>query len=68
MCSTEDVITDLIDTVDAVAVDTVNQLLYWTDTGRRLIEAVKIPSGPRTVIVWNDLDRPRAITVQSDYR
>jgi len=66
-CTTEDLITDLVDTVDGIAVDTVNQVLYWTDAGRRLIEAVKVPSGPRTVVVWNNLDRPRAITVQSHY-
>ena len=59
--------TDLIDTVDGIAVDTVNHVLYWTDAGRHLIEAMKIPSGPRTVVVWNDLDKPRSITVYSDY-
>ena len=63
---TKDLVTDLIDTVDGLAVDPVSQVLYWTDAGRQLIEAMKIPSGPRTVVVWDDLDNPRAIAVHYD--
>ena len=66
VCTSEPLVSDLIDTVDGIAVDPVNQILYWTDAGRRLIEAIKIPAGPRTVLVWNDLDSPRAIAVHYD--
>jgi len=65
-CDAKDLVADLIDTVDGIAVDHANQVLYWTDAGRQLIEVMKIPSGPRSVIVWNNLDSPRAIAVHSD--
>ena len=49
--------------VDGLAMDPVNQRLYWTDAGRRRIEAMRIPAGPRTVLVQQDLDSPRAMTL-----
>ena len=64
--SEEDLVTDLLDTVDGLAVDAVTQVIYWTDAGRRLIEAMKLPAGPRTVLVWQELDSPRAIALHYD--
>jgi len=65
-CVSEDIVTDLVHTVEGVAIDGLSQVLYWTDAGRRLIEAMKLPSGPRTVLVWQDVDSPRGITVHYD--
>ena len=65
-CQSEPIVTHLVDTVSSLAVDTVTQLLYWVDSGRRRIELMKIPAGPRTVLVWRDLDSPRAITLHHD--
>ena len=64
--SEKDLITDLLDTVDGLAVDELTQVIYWTDAGRRLIEAMKLPAGPRTVLVWEELDSPRAIALHYD--
>jgi len=64
--SEEQLVTDLLDTVDGLAVDEVSQVIYWTDAGRQLIEAMTLPAGPRTVLVWNQLDSPRAIALHYD--
>ena len=60
---TEDLVTDQVGTVDGLAVDPLSQVLYWTDAERRRIEAMKLPDGPRAVLVWDELDRPRAIAL-----
>ena len=64
--SDEDLVTDLLDTVDGLALDPLSDVIYWTDAGRRLIEAMMLPAGPRTVLVWHQLDSPRAIALHYD--
>ena len=46
-----------------LAVDWVTLKLYWTDTGTDRIEVSNLDGSMRTVIIWQQLDRPRDIIV-----
>ncbi|GFX35954.1 low-density lipoprotein receptor-related protein 4 [Trichonephila clavipes] len=54
--------TDLV-TADGLAVDWVAKNLYWTDSGRKIIEVSRVDGSSRKVLVDLDLDEPRAIVV-----
>jgi len=62
----EDLVVDQLGSVDGLAVDRVTGMLYWTDAERRCIEAMRLTAGPRTVLVADRLDSPRAIALHYD--
>ncbi|GAB6028974.1 hypothetical protein CHUAL_004768 [Chamberlinius hualienensis] len=52
-----------ISSPDGIAVDWIYMHVYWTDTGRNVIEMVDIASKMRKTIVKDNLDEPRAVVV-----
>jgi len=44
-------------------VDWVHEKLFWTDSGKSRVEVSELDGRWRRVIVWNDVDKPRAIAV-----
>ena len=61
-----DVIIDGLDTTDGLAVDSTGRKLYFTDTGNNRIEVASLDGRIRKVLVWEDLDSPRAIALHYD--
>lgn len=57
------IIKENLTTPDGIAVDWLSENLYWTDTGRKVLEVSKIDGTCRKVIFNKGLDEPRAITV-----
>ncbi|XP_054162427.1 low-density lipoprotein receptor-related protein 4-like [Oppia nitens] len=49
--------------VNGLAVDNVGKMLYWTDAGRKKIEVSNLDGSDRRVLIWHELDSPRAIAV-----
>ena len=62
----EVVISHGLDTVDGLAVDSTGKKLYWTDTGNKHIEVAALDGTMRKVLIWKDLDSPRAIALYYD--
>uniref|UniRef100_A0A8C3Y834 LDL receptor related protein 4 n=1 Tax=Catharus ustulatus TaxID=91951 RepID=A0A8C3Y834_CATUS len=50
-------------TTDGLAVDAVGRKIYWTDTGTNRIEVGNLDGSMRKVLVWQNLDSPRAIAL-----
>lgn len=50
-------------TTDGLAVDSVGRKVYWTDTGTNRIEVANLNGSVRKVLVWKNLDSPRAIAL-----
>lgn len=50
-------------TTDGLAVDAIGRKLYWTDTGTNRIEVGNLDGSMRKVLVWQNLDSPRAIAL-----
>ncbi|UYV76343.1 LRP4 [Cordylochernes scorpioides] len=50
-------------TASGVAVDWVAGNLYWTDTGRDVVEVARLDGSSRKSLVTLDLDEPRALAV-----
>ncbi len=48
---------------EGIACDWINGLLYWTDSETKRIEVVSLKSRHRRVVIWEDLDLPRAIAL-----
>ncbi len=46
-----------------LAVDWVSKKLYWTDAGTDRIEVSNLDGTMRTVLIWNELEKPRDIIV-----
>ena len=63
----EEVIRNGLDTPDGLAVDSVGQKIYWTDTGLNRIEVADVNGGQRKVLFWKNLDKPRAIVLVYEY-
>lgn len=59
---TEDLITTNLTTPDGLAVDWIANNIYWTDTGRKVLEVARIDGSCRKMII-SKLDEPRAIAV-----
>lgn len=57
------VISEDLVTADGLALDWVAKNLYWTDTGRNVIEVSRADGSCRRILVDLDLDEPRAIVV-----
>lgn len=65
-CVVENLIASGLDTVDGLAIDVIGQTLYWTDSSRNHIEVLSLTKHIRTVLVWENLDSPRAIALHYD--
>lgn len=50
-------------TTDGLAVDAIGRKMYWTDTGTNRIEVGNLDGSMRKVLVWQNLDSPRAIAL-----
>ena len=59
----EDIISNGLDTPDGMVVDAIGRKMYWTDTGLNRIEMSNLDGSMRKVLVWQKLDKPRAITL-----
>lgn len=53
-------------TTDGLAVDAVGRKIYWTDTGTNRIEVANLDGSMRKVLVWQNLDSPRAIALYNE--
>ena len=47
--------------------DWIHDKLFWTDSGSSRIEVSDLDGLMRKVIVWRDVDKPRAIAVHPDH-
>uniref|UniRef100_A0A673NGJ6 Low density lipoprotein receptor-related protein 4 n=1 Tax=Sinocyclocheilus rhinocerous TaxID=307959 RepID=A0A673NGJ6_9TELE len=61
----EDIISTGLVTTDGLAVDSVGRKIYWTDTGTNRIEVANLNGSMRKVLVWQNLDSPRAIRIEA---
>lgn len=52
-----------LDTPDGLAVDEIGRKIYWTDTGLNRIEVADLVTGMRKVLIWDNLDKPRDLTL-----
>ena len=48
---------------DGIAVEWLARNLYWTDTGTDRIEVSRLDGSFRKIVISEDLDEPRAITL-----
>lgn len=46
-----------------LAIDWVAEKLYWTEAEANRIEVSNLDGTMRTVLIWDDLDKPRDIVV-----
>ncbi len=60
------IITEGLDTTDGLAVDSTGRKIYFTDTGNNRIEVASLDGSMRKVLIWQDLDSPRAIALHYD--
>ena len=44
-----------------IAVDWTHDKLFWTDSGTSRIEVANLDGTMRKVLIWEDLEKPRAI-------
>ena len=63
----ENVIIHGLNTPDGLAIDVTGRKLYWTDTGSGRIEVSDLDGGNRKVLIWQDLDNPRAIALHDSH-
>lgn len=57
------VISESIDSVDGLVVDSIGRKLYFTDGGRHTVEVCDLNGSNREVLVWQDLETPRGICI-----
>ncbi|KAH6935217.1 hypothetical protein HPB50_004786 [Hyalomma asiaticum] len=48
---------------DGLACDWVGRKLYWTDSETNRLEVAELDGSHRKVLLWRDLDQPRAIAL-----
>lgn len=59
----KDIIRWGLESPGGLSVDWVHELVFWTDSGTRRVEVSTYDGKLRSVLVANDLDKPRAIVV-----
>ena len=52
-----------LDFPEGMAVDWVAHNIYWADTKKNRIEVARLDGSSRKVLVWQNLDEPRALAV-----
>lgn len=60
---TKIIINKNLTTTDGLAVDWVADNIYWTDTGRKVLEVSRIDGSSRKIIIREGLDEPRAVAL-----
>ena len=58
-----DVIASGMEQPDGLACDWIGEKIYWTDAETKRIEVSELDGSSRKVLIWGDLDQPRAIAV-----
>lgn len=48
---------------EGMAVDWVAHNIYWADMGTNRIEVCRLDGSARKVLIWKDLDNPRALAL-----
>lgn len=61
------ILTESMDTVDGLVVDSVGRKLYWTDSGRHAIEVSELDGSNRNVLIWQDIESPRGIAIDYEF-
>lgn len=46
-----------------LAIDWIHDKLYWTDSGTSRIEVANLDGTHRKVLLWQDMEKPRAIAL-----
>lgn len=52
-----------ITNVEGLAVDWINRFIYWTDSGKKVIESTNLDGTQRKLIISSNLVNPRGIAV-----
>lgn len=53
---------------EAMSVDWVADNIYWADVGTDRIEVARLDGSSRKVLVWENLENPRAIALHPNQR
>ncbi|XP_071477659.1 low-density lipoprotein receptor-related protein 8-like [Diadema antillarum] len=61
-----EIVTTSVKTSDGIAVDWINKLLYWTDTGLDQIGVSNFDGSKKALLITTGLDEPRAIAVDPE--
>ena len=61
--NTQVILSTNLSTPDGLVVDWISDNIYWTDTGRKVLEVARLDGTSRKVIIHSHLDEPRAIAV-----
>lgn len=56
------VLNSLLD-IGGLAIDWIHDKLYWTDSGTSRIEVANLDGTHRKVLLWQNLEKPRAIAL-----
>ncbi|XP_062539561.1 low-density lipoprotein receptor-related protein 4 [Armigeres subalbatus] len=60
------VLSESMDSVDSLVIDSVGRKIYWADSIRCSIEVSELDGSVRTVLVWHNLIHPRGIALDYD--
>lgn len=60
---TEHIISESLDSVDGLVIDSIGRKIYWSDAGRNTIEASELNGNHRRVLIWQELESPRGIAI-----
>ena len=64
--NSEVVIGDNLVVTDGLRVDFIGRKMYWTDTGKKRIEVADLDGVDRRVLVWQDINKPRALVLDHE--
>lgn len=59
----QQVLSESMDSVESLVVCSVSRKIYFADAGRKSIEVCELEGHHRKVLVWQDLETPRAIAI-----
>lgn len=60
---THTIVSTNLTTPDGIAVDWIAHNLYWTDTGRKVLEVAKLDGSSRKILIKDGLDEPRSVAL-----
>lgn len=55
-----------LETPEGLALDWIARNLYWSDSGTRRIEMVRLTGSSRKVLIWQDLAEPRGLALDPE--